>query len=116
MPVRMAQKMLTFLKDFDAYDDDSVVPNDSIIREFIGGSTYADPDPLTGKKGFVGSNYLIRNVANYLRDKHDELREKHEEFRESMSEKHEGLVDSIEESAEDRVESIKKGESLFRAK
>ena len=112
----VAQKMLKFLSEFDSYDDDSVVPNDSIIREFIGGSTFASEDPVTGKKGFVGSNYLLRNIANYLRDKHDELKEKHEEFRESLSEKHEGLVDTIEESAEERVDSIKKGESLFRAK
>lgn len=33
-----AQRMLNFLKYFDPIYDDSIVPNNSIIREFIGGS------------------------------------------------------------------------------
>ena len=119
----VAQKMLKFLSEFDVYEDDSVVPNDSIIREFIGGSTYASEDPMTGKKTFVGSNYLVRNVANFLRDKHDVLKEKHEEFwekhdglKKDLIEKHEELVDSIEEAVEEAVESIEKGEGENRVK
>lgn len=63
-----AQKILRFLADFDTYEDDSVVPNDSIIREFIGGSVYASEDPMTGKKTFVGTNYMIRNIQNFMKD------------------------------------------------
>ena len=33
-----AQRMLSFLKYFDPLYDESVIPNNSIIREFIGGS------------------------------------------------------------------------------
>ena len=33
-----AQRMLSFLKYFDAIYDDSIIPNNSIMREFIGGS------------------------------------------------------------------------------
>lgn len=33
-----AQRMLNFLKYFDPIYDDSIIPNNSIIREFIGGS------------------------------------------------------------------------------
>ena len=94
-----------------------------LIREFIGGSTYASEDPMTGKKTFVGSNYLIRNVANFLRDKHDVLKEKHEEFwekhdglKKDLIEKHEELVDSFEEAVEETVESIEKGEGENRVK
>ncbi|MBQ6608343.1 MAG: hypothetical protein IJH69_04485, partial [Firmicutes bacterium] len=113
----VAQKMLKFLSEFDSYDDDGVVPNDSIIREFIGGSAYADEDPETGKKTFVGSNYFLRNIANFFRDKHEVLKEKHEEFwekhddlKKDLIEKHEELVDSFEEAVEEAVESIEKGE------
>ncbi len=114
----VAQKMLKFLSEFDAYDDDSVVPNDSIIREFIGGSTYASEDPMTGKKTFVGTNYLIRNIANFFKDRHEVLKEKREEFLEKHEETkkelieiHEELIDDIEEEAKDDVESVLRGES-----
>ena len=33
-----AQRLLSFLKYFDPIYDDSYIPNNSIIREFIGGS------------------------------------------------------------------------------
>ena len=33
-----AQRMLEFLAMFTAIEDDSMIPNNSIIREFIGGS------------------------------------------------------------------------------
>ena len=33
-----AQRLLAFLKYFDPIYDDSYIPNNSIIREFIGGS------------------------------------------------------------------------------
>ena len=119
----VASKMLKFLEEFPSFDDDSVVPNDSIIREFIGGSSYASEDPMTGKKTFVGSNYLIRNISNFLRDRHEVLKEKHEEFwerhedlKKDLIEKQEVLVDSIEEAAEDEVESIEKGEGEHKVK
>ena len=35
-----AQRMLTFLNSFRPLKDDSVIPNNSIIREFIGGSVF----------------------------------------------------------------------------
>ena len=100
----MASKMLKFLSEFDVYEDDSVVPNDSIIREFIGGSTYADTDPETGKKTFVGSNWFLRNVHEYLKEKHGELMEKRQEF-------HEELVKAVEEDHVDDVEKALKGEN-----
>ena len=106
-----------FLEEFPVYDDDSVVPNDSIIREFIGGSTYAAADPETGKKTFVGGNWFWRNLQNYFKDKHEELKEKREEF----IEKHEDtkkeimgmcdeLIDNLEDAAKDDVESVSRGE------
>ncbi len=113
----MASKMLKLLEEFDVYEDDSVVPNDSIIREFIGGSAYADPDPETGKKTFVGGNWFWRNLQNYLKDKHEELKEKREEFlekhedtRKELMEKHEEFIDNIEEEAKDDIESVLRGE------
>ena len=113
----VASKMLKFLEEFPVYDDDSVVPNDSIIREFIGGSTYAAADPETGKKTFVGGNWFWRNLQNYFKDKHEELKEKREEF----IEKHEDtkkeimgmcdeLIDNLEDAAKDDVESVSRGE------
>ena len=92
----MAQKLLTFLSEFDAYEDDSVVPNDSIIREFIGGSTYAEEDPETGKKTFVGHSYFLRNLQNFLREKTEEYKEMREEKREELKEIHEELIDGLE--------------------
>ena len=127
----VASKMLTFLSEFDSYDDDSVVPNDSIIREFIGGSTYAQEDPESGKKTFVGGNYFWRNIQNFLREKHDELKEMHEEFlekhddirekreeflekqeetRKELIEKHAELIDQIEEDVKEEVDAIIRGE------
>lgn len=100
-----AQKLLKFLSEFDSYDDDSVVPNDSIIREFIGGSTYAEEDPETGRKTFVGTDYLMRNILNFLKDTHEAIKEKHEEF-----------VDSMEDAAEEQLESIEKGDGEFVVK
>ena len=113
----VASKMLKFLEEFPVYDDDSVVPNDSIIREFIGGSTYAAADPETGKKTFVGGNWFWRNLQNDFKDKHEELKEKREEF----IEKHEDtkkeimgmcdeLIDNLEDAAKDDVESVSRGE------
>ena len=113
----VASKMLKFLEEFPVYDDDSVVPNDSIIREFIGGSTYAAADPETGKKTFVGGNWFWRNLQNYFKDKHEELKEKREEFAEKhedtkkeLMEIHEELIDNLEEAAKDDVESVIRGE------
>jgi hypothetical protein len=113
----VASKMLKFLEEFPAYDDDSVVPNDSILREFIGGSTYAQEDPETGKKTFVGGNFFWRNIQNYLKDKHAELKEKHEEFlekqeetRKELMEIHAELMDDIEEAVSGKVEAVKKGD------
>ena len=113
----VASKMLKFLEEFPVYDDDSVVPNDSIIREFIGGSTYASADPETGKKTFVGGNWFWRNLQNYFKDKHEEFKEKREEFLEKhedtkkeLMEKHEELIDNLEEAAKDDVESVIRGE------
>jgi gas vesicle protein len=127
----VASKMLAFLSEFDSYDDDSVVPNDSIIREFIGGSAYAQEDPESGKKTFVGGNYFWRNIQNFLREKHDEIKEKHEEFlekhddirekreeflekqeetRKELIEKHAELIDKIEEDAKEEVDAIIRGE------
>lgn len=37
-----ANRILSFLNFFDACEDDSVIVNNSIIREFIGGSVYVD--------------------------------------------------------------------------
>ena len=113
----VASKMLKFLEEFPVYDDDSVVPNDSIIREFIGGSTFAAADPETGKKTFVGGNWFWRNLQNYFKDKHEELKEKREEFAEKhedtkkeLMEIHEELIDNLEEAAKDDVESVIRGE------
>ncbi|MCR4708637.1 MAG: nucleoside kinase [Clostridiales bacterium] len=113
----VASKMLKFLEEFPVYDDDSVVPNDSIIREFIGGSTFAAEDPETGKKTFVGGNWFWRNLQNYFKDKHEELKEKREEFAEKhedtkkeLMEIHEELIDNLEEAAKDDVESVIRGE------
>ena len=113
----VASKMLKFLEEFPVYDDDSVVPNDSIIREFIGGSTYAAADPETGKKTFVGGNWFWRNLQNYFKDKHEEFKEKREEFAEKhedtkkeLMEIHEELIDNLEEAAKDDVESVIRGE------
>ncbi len=127
----VASKMLAFLSEFDSYDDDSVVPNDSIIREFIGGSAYAQEDPESGKKTFVGGNYFWRNIQNFLREKHDEIKEKHEEFlekhddirekreeflekqeetRKELMEKHAELIDQIEEDVKEEVDAIIRGE------
>ena len=113
----VASKMLKFLEEFPVFDDDSVVPNDSIIREFIGGSTFAAADPETGKKTFVGGNWFWRNLQNYFKDKHEELKEKREEFAEKhedtkkeLMEIHEELIDNLEEAAKDDVESVIRGE------
>ena len=113
----VASKMLKFLEEFPVFDDDSVVPNDSIIREFIGGSTFAAEDPETGKKTFVGGNWFWRNLQNYFKDKHEELKEKREEFAEKhedtkkeLMEIHEELIDNLEEAAKDDVESVIRGE------
>ena len=113
----VASKMLKFLEEFPVYDDDSVVPNDSIIREFIGGSTFAAEDPETGKKTFVGGNWFWRNLQNYFKDKHEEFKEKREEFAEKhedtkkeLMEIHEELIDNLEEAAKDDVESVIRGE------
>ncbi len=113
----VASKMLKFLEEFPVYDDDSVVPNDSIIREFIGGSTFAAADPETGKKTFVGGNWFWRNLQNYFKDKHEEFKEKREEFAEKhedtkkeLMEIHEELIDNLEEAAKDDVESVIRGE------
>ena len=107
----MAQKLLTFLSEFDAYEDDSVVPNDSIIREFIGGSTYAEEDPETGKKTFVGHSYFLRNLQNFLREKTEEYKEMREEKREELKEIHEELIDGLEEDAKEDIEAAMRGES-----
>lgn len=37
-----AQRMLDFLSFFDVIEDDSIISNNSIIREFIGGSIFVD--------------------------------------------------------------------------
>ena len=37
-----AWRLMEFLRGFDAYEDDSIVPADSILKEFIGGSLYVD--------------------------------------------------------------------------
>ena len=119
----VAQKMLKLLSEFDVYEDDSVVPNDSIIREFIGGSTYAQEDPETGKKTFVGGNFFWRNLQNFLKEKHEVLKEKREEFmekhedtRKDLIEKHAEIIDDIEEQAEDTIESLKNGDSDLTVK
>lgn len=114
----VASKMLKLLDEFDVYEDDSVVPNDSIIREFIGGSTYAEDDPETGKKTFVGGNWFWRNLQNFLKDKHDELKEKHEEFwekhedtKKELMEMHAELIDQIEEDAKEDLKALERGDS-----
>ena len=35
-----ARRMLKFLEFFTTIDDESIIPNNSIIREFIGGSVF----------------------------------------------------------------------------
>ena len=45
-----ARKMMDFLDEFESYPDDDVIPNDSILREFIGGSTFTEADPAKNKK------------------------------------------------------------------
>ncbi|MBR6473392.1 MAG: nucleoside kinase [Firmicutes bacterium] len=107
----MASKMLKFLSEFDVYNDDGVVPNDSIIREFIGGSAYAAEDPETGKKTFVGGNYFLRNIQNYLKDKHDVLKEKSQEIRSDLKDIHEEFIRDVEEDHIDDVEMALRGEN-----
>ena len=100
----MASKMLKFLEEFPVFEDDRVVPNDSIIREFIGGSTYADEDPETGKKTFVGSNWFFRHVGDYLKDKHETIKEKTLELQNN-------IVKDVEEDHIDDVEMALRGEN-----
>ena len=52
-----AREMLNFLRDFDTYADDDVVPNDSILREFIGGSIYTDDEKEVAKCHVRNNNY-----------------------------------------------------------
>ena len=35
-----AKRLLRFLEFFDEFDDDELIANDSILREFIGGSIF----------------------------------------------------------------------------
>ena len=37
-----AQELLTFLTYFDSIDDEEIIPNNSILREFIGQSCFFD--------------------------------------------------------------------------
>ncbi|MCQ2555528.1 MAG: nucleoside kinase [Clostridia bacterium] len=37
-----AWRLMEFLRGFESYDDDSIVPSDSVLKEFIGGSLYVD--------------------------------------------------------------------------
>lgn len=37
-----AWRLIEFLRGFDDYQDDNIVPNDSILKEFIGGSIYTE--------------------------------------------------------------------------
>lgn len=37
-----AWRLIEFLRGFDDYPDDNIVPNDSILKEFIGGSIYTE--------------------------------------------------------------------------
>ena len=37
-----AQELLTFLTYFDSIDEEDIIPNNSILREFIGSSCFFD--------------------------------------------------------------------------
>jgi len=57
-----AQELLKFLEDFEVYNDEEVVPNDSILREFIGGSIFNyDEEQETAK-----TKVRLDNYKNFL--------------------------------------------------
>ena len=56
-----ARKLMDFLDEFDSYPDDDIVPNDSILREFIGGSTFSEADPAKNKKINTGDGELYKH-------------------------------------------------------
>ena len=37
-----AQRLLNFIKPFEIIEDESAIPNNSILREFIGGSVFVE--------------------------------------------------------------------------
>lgn len=55
-----AKEMLDFLRGFETYDDDSVVPNDSVLREFMGGSIYQEEEKVDEAKSKYRRWYQLR--------------------------------------------------------
>lgn len=56
-----ARQLMDFLDEFESYEDDDVIPNDSILREFIGGSIFTEADPAKNKKIKTDDGELYRH-------------------------------------------------------
>lgn len=62
----MARKLIHFLEPFDEYNDLEYIPNDSIIREFIGGSSYHED--LTKLQNKMIARVLMSKITAKVRE------------------------------------------------